>query len=287
MSSTPGDLPKMAARAVEDGCELLIAAGGDGTLNGVLNGLVGRFDAIQLGLLPLGTGNDFARTVNIPRDLDHALAVLRERRAHRIDVIRATTVSAERYFINVSAGGFSSKVSEFADGDVKETWGPLCYARSFIGALPDLNDYHTTIRLDDGEVLTTPAYNLAVANARFVAGGVPIAPAAAVDDGLADMILLPVASLRELASLAPATLLGKHLDHDNIIYRQARKIEVSSSPPMRFNADGELLPAESITFEVLPSALQFIVGPQPTQADAPALESEPVLASAAPAHPAR
>ncbi len=256
------DLERLAGEAAEAGCQTIVAAGGDGTINGILNGLGPHLANVRLGILPLGTGNDFARSIHLPTDPEHALAVLLEGRTQRIDLIRATTATVSRLFLNVSAGGFSTKVSEFAS-DVKDTWGPLCYARSFVGALPELDDYHTKIVLDDGEEISTPAYSVVVANARYVAGGLPIAPDALLDDGLADLLVLPVASLRELATLAPATLLGLHLQDERIIFRRARKITVESQPPMRFNVDGELLPVESVTFEVLPGALEVIVGPTP------------------------
>lgn len=263
-SNSPGEIKLLAHEAAREGFKVIVAAGGDGTLNEVLNGISDYFGQVTLGLLPLGTGNDFARTVNVPDDLDHALAVLREGRTQKIDVLKVSTADTRRYMVNVSAGGFSSKVSEISS-DVKDTWGPLCYARSLLGALPELDDYHTSIRLDDKEVVSTPAYNVVVANARYVAGGIPIAPEASLDDGLADVIVLPVASLPELAAITSTTLLGKHLSSDKILFRRARKIEVTSTPPMRFNTDGELLPAGSVTFEVLPRVLDFIVGPQPVQ----------------------
>lgn len=264
VAEAAGDLERLARAAVQEGCTTIVAAGGDGTVNGVLNGIAGDLAKVRLGILPLGTGNDFARTINLPTDCEHAIAVLREDCTRRIDLIRVTTASISRLFLNVSAGGFSTKVSEFAT-TVKEAWGPLCYARSFVGALPELDDYQTRIRLDDSDEFTTSAYSVIVANARYVAGGLPIAPEAELDDGLADLLILPVATLRELATLAPATILGRHLEDQRIIFRRARKIVVESQPPMRFNADGELLPAETATFEVLPGALEIIVGPQPRQ----------------------
>jgi diacylglycerol kinase (ATP) len=283
----PEDFKRFTTKALEQGCDTIVAAGGDGTLNGVLNALGDRMGDVRLGLLPLGTGNDFARSVNIPTDVEHAVAVLRENRAQEIDVIRVKRGDIVRYMLNVSAGGFSSKVSELADSDLKDTWGPLCYARSLIGALPQLDDYHTEIRLDDQEVVRTPAYNVVIANARYVAGGIPIAPEAMLDDGLADVVILPVASLKDLAGLAPSTLLGKHLTSDRIIFRRARKVEITSEPAMRFNTDGELLPPGPISFDVLPGAIHFIVGPQPAQDAQPVVESEPILARVNPSTPVR
>lgn len=259
----PGEAISLARKARRDGCQQLIAAGGDGTLNEVINGLDGDFAGLRVGLLPLGTGNDFARSIGVPRALDDALDVLARNRAARIDVVRVTN-DRRRYMMNVSAGGFSAKVDEKLTEDVKERWGPLAYARSFVAALPELKDYRTDITLDDAELLDTPAHNVIVANGRYVAGGVPIAPRARLDDGLLDIIVLPLASLPKLALLAPATLLGKHLDNDQLIFRRARKVRVSSDPAMHFNTDGELIGHGPVTFEVLPRAIEFIVGdPEP------------------------
>lgn len=264
------DLPRLAREALELGCEAIVAAGGDGTLNWVLNGLAPALNAgrrVRLGVLPLGTGNDFARTCNIPLDLDHALAVLREGLTRRIDVVRVRTPSLTRYMLNVSSGGFATDVSEAASEEIKDAWGRLGYARSLVGALPQMGSYEAEIRLDDGrEVLSVPALIAIVANGRFGAGGVPIAPKAELDDGLADLVVLPDAKFSDLAMLAPAAFFGRHLEDERILHYRARKIEIRSDPPMRFNTDGEMLPAEPITFEVVPGALDFIVGPTPVVA---------------------
>jgi diacylglycerol kinase (ATP) len=264
------DLPRLAMEALERGCEAIVAAGGDGTLNGVLNGLAPALDAarpVRLGVLPLGTGNDFARTCNIPLDLEHALAVLREGLSRRIDVVRVRTPSLTRYMLNVSSGGFATEVSEQASEEVKDAWGRLGYARSLVGALPQMGSYAAEIRLDDGrETLSVPALIAIVANGRFVAGGVPIAPKAEIDDGLVDLVVVPEAKFSELAMLAPAAFFGRHLEDERILHHRARKIEIRSEPPMRFNTDGEMLPAEPITFEVVPGAIDFIVGPTPVVA---------------------
>jgi diacylglycerol kinase (ATP) len=263
-----GDLERLAGEAIAQGCDTVIAAGGDGTLNHVLNGLTAAFSAdgespprVRLGLLPLGTGNDFARSAGIPVDLEHALAVVREGNTRRVDVIRITTSSCVRHMINVSSGGFGTKVSEVASDGAKDFWGRLGYATSFVGALPERDDYDAAIRLDGREEIAISALGAIVANACFVAGGVPIAPEAQLDDGLLDLIVLPTASLAEIAMLTPVALLGWHLENDRVLFRRARKVEIRSEPPMRFNADGELLPAEPITFEVLPRAIEVIIGP--------------------------
>ncbi len=260
-TSSPGDAKRLAHEAVADGCELVVAAGGDGTINEVVNGLATDFAQARLGIIPLGTGNDFVRSVNIPTELDAALKVLDEARAMAIDVVSVTS-DERRYFINVSAGGFSGLVDEKLTAEMKRAWGPLAYLRSAAMALPDLTDYHTYLTFDDEEQQEVKTYNIVVANARFVAGGIPIAPQAELDDGLFDVMIVPAASLSQLALVAPKIMLGQHVDDERLLFRRARKLRVDSQPKMWFNADGELVGNEPSTFELLPRALNVIVGPE-------------------------
>ena len=254
-----GHAEELAREALYAGVEQVVAAGGDGTLNEVVNGLSEDFGRARLGLLPLGTGNDFARSIQVPDDLEGALAVLREGRTRRVDVARATLQSRSRYFINMSAGGFSGLVSEKADG-VKDRWGPLAYMRAAVDALPELRTFKAAIRLSGAEELDLETYNLVISNGRFVAGGIPAAPQAELDDGLLDLMIVPATTAPKLALLVPQVLLGRHLGSDLLTFRKATRIEIESDPPMAFNLDGELLDEAPSSFEVLPRALEVVVG---------------------------
>jgi diacylglycerol kinase (ATP) len=244
--------------ALGKGCEMIVAAGGDGTLNEVINGLRDEASAVAVGLIPLGTGNDFARTLGLPTDVDKAIALLQAGHTRAIDLVRVTSDEV-RYFVNVSAGGFSGLVDEKLTLEMKKTWGPLAYLRSAAAALPDLRAYRTTLSLDNTESLTLSLYNVVIANGRYVGGGTFIAPEASIDDGLLDIILIQERSAAELALLAAQVALGNHLSSDAIVFRRAAKIAVNSKPGMWFNVDGELVGNEPAEFAVLPRALQFVV----------------------------
>ena len=248
----------------------MIAAGGDGTLNEVLNGLAGGFDRIELGLLPLGTANDFARSVNVPADIGAAAEVLRRGQTRRIDVVRLTTCESPepRYFINVSAGGFSTKVDEKLEKRTKLWWGALGYALSAVKALPDLEPYEVTMAFDDEAAATFPIYNVVVANARYVGGNIPVAPRARLDDGRFDVLVFRAVTLSRLMTLVPRALLGEHLEDDDVLFRQAQRLTISSEPTLELNTDGELIGSCPATFEIVPSAVSFIVGEEPTAAQA-------------------
>ncbi|HEX8295714.1 MAG TPA: diacylglycerol kinase family protein [Chthoniobacteraceae bacterium] len=259
LGTAPGDAERQAAEALSQGWKTIVAAGGDGTLNETLNGVATGLADIRLGLLPLGTGNDFSRVIDVPLDVNAALQIIASGRTRDIDLIRVTS-SRTRLLINVSAGGFSGQVDEKLTEEVKAAWGPLSYVRGFVEALSDLSEYQTEIVLDDDERIQLSAYNVVVANGRYVARGVPIAPTAEIDDGLADLVVVRTASAGTLALLTPQMLVGAHLDNDEILFRRARKIVINSEPCMRFNTDGEFVGDEPAIFEVMPRALRMIVG---------------------------
>jgi diacylglycerol kinase (ATP) len=256
-----GDAQGIAAEAVRSGARLVVAAGGDGTLNEVVNGLAEDFGQTRLGLLPLGTGNDFARSINVPPDLDAALAILERGETRTLDVARASVGAASRYFINMSAGGFSGVVSEKAH-EAKDRWGPLAYLRAALGTLPELQGFRTRLTVNGGERLDLDTYNIVVSNGRFVAAGIPVAPQSKLDDGLLDVMIAPAATIPQLAILVPQVLLGRHTESDLLLFRKATRLEIESDPPMSFNVDGELIGDSPAAFEVLPRALEVVVGPE-------------------------
>ena len=253
-----GDAEKWTHRTIRSGCDYLVVAGGDGTLNEVVNGAARARRAPQIGIVPLGTGNDFARTLGLPLSLDANIDILRAAKSTPIDIVRVKS-KRTRYFVNVSAGGFSGMVDEKITPKIKQTWGPLAYVRGAAAALPKLHAYKTQLVLDDREELSTELYNVVIANGRFVAGGLPIAPEADPSDGLLEVVLIPKLGAAEMALLAAEVVLGKHLSSNATIFRRAGKIAVRSRPGMWFNVDGELVGNAPAVFQIVPNALNFIV----------------------------
>jgi len=254
----PGDAERWARRARISKARLIIVAGGDGTLNEVVNGLGPFAGKMRIGIVPLGTGNDFARTLGLPSSINENIAIVRSGKTTRIDLVRVKS-KRSRYFVNVSAGGFSGMVDEKITRRIKRTWGPLAYVRGAAAALPGLHAYKTEIVLDDDERLSIELYNVVIANGRFVAGGLPIAPTANPSDGKFEVVLIPKLGAAEMALLAAQIILGKHLSSNATIFRQARKIGVRSRPGMCFNVDGEFVGNAPATFQIMPRALNFIV----------------------------
>ena len=253
-----GDAEKWAREAARHGCEYLVVAGGDGTLNEVVNGIARAKQPPKIGIAPLGTGNDFARTLGLPVSLEENIDILRAGKARAIDIVRVRS-DRIRYFINLAAGGFSGIVRTKMTSQIKRSWGPLAYIRGAAAALPKLHAYKTRILLDDDEELSTALYNVVVANGRFAAGGLPIAADADPADALLDVVLIPKRSAPEMALLAAEIILGKHCASSAIIFRRAKKVSIRSRPGMCFNVDGELVGRAPATFQILPHALRLVI----------------------------
>ncbi|WP_412061803.1 diacylglycerol/lipid kinase family protein [Rubrivirga sp. IMCC45206] len=260
---------RAAAEASLEGHDLVVAAGGDGTVHLVANGLMqaGATAATRpaLGILPLGTGNDLARTLAIPIGAHpfEALDALRRAERRALDVVRVSHDDDDdevtQYAINVCAGGFSGAIDEVLTSEMKASWGPLAYLVGAVQALPDLTDYDTRLAWDDGPEERVAAYNVVVANARTAGGGKPVAPRANPEDGLLDVVVIRASA--DLTRLAALVLAGDYLDDDDVVFNRVSRLRVASTPGMWFNVDGELRTNTSILFEAVPGALHVCVGP--------------------------
>jgi len=259
--AAPGHGLRLASTASEEGYDLVVAAGGDGTVNEVVNGLARDFDGVALGIVPLGTGNDLARTLAIPDDPAIAFQLALHGQRRPLDLIRVEGAEKTVYAANVCAGGFTGELDEAMTDEMKAAWGPLSYLIGTVKALPDLDDFETWIAWDDGEPERVEALNIVVANGRTAAGGRPAAPRANPEDGLLDVVVVKKCTSAELAVLAARALTGDYLDSEHVVFRHARRLHVEARPGMWFNVDGELHTDEPITFEIVPGALRVAVGP--------------------------
>jgi diacylglycerol kinase (ATP) len=251
-----------AREAVRDYYDVLVAAGGDGTIHTLVNGLAPHFDAVRLAVLPLGTGNDLCRTLAVPLEADAALGVLDAGRERRIDLIEARTAGRVWHVVNTASGGFGGKMQESLRPEVKSAWGPLAYLRGAASLLTDLQSYLTRITLDDRPPLEEDVLNVIVANGRFAAHGWPVASQASLEDGLLDVVIVKNGDLFDLTEVVAHLVAGDYSDSALVLYRRARRVCVKSNPCMWFSFDGEPETNEPLTFAVLPRALRVLVGPE-------------------------
>lgn len=255
-SRGPGDLAVQAARAVREGAGLVVAAGGDGTLNAVLNGVAhvrGGLARVSLGLLPLGTGNDFARTLDLPTELPAAVDRLAAGRVRRLDAARLN----DRLFLNASGGGFTAETSARVSGRLKAWVGRLAYLVGGAQALRAHTPVLTDVRLDGARHLL-PLQLFAVCNGRTLGGGHVLAPEAEPDDGWLDVCLVHGTSKVDLVTLLPVLSSGRHLDDAKVIYMRARRVSLRFASRTLVNVDGEVDAYSVCRYEVLPGAVRFV-----------------------------
>jgi diacylglycerol kinase (ATP) len=252
-----------AAEEWSDG--LLIVVGGDGTVNEVINGLgrAGFPKDVTLAVLPMGTGNDLAATLAIPDDIEEAEEAIRKNRIRTFDVARIRSEGVgERFFINVSTGGFGAETSSLADEEMKSRWGKLTYFRASLERARDFDVREVRVVLDGVERMLR-AVNVAVGNCRYAGGGWLAAPKANPEDGHLDLVVIEDVGLKEALALSPAALArSDDLDKEGVFSARARKIRVETEPGgLEFTADGELIGDEPAEFEVIPHTLKVVVGP--------------------------
>jgi lipid kinase YegS len=232
-----GDGIHLAARAADRGTDVVVACGGDGTLNEVVNGLDGR--EIPLGVVPLGTANDFARQTGIPEDADHAMDVILRRKPVRID----TASMNGRRFLNVSTGGVGAEATAETPADFKASLGPLAYAITAVRKLAGSEARRASFT-SAGFSLDTEFLAFAVGSARVTGGGTIMTPDASVTDGLLDLCVIEAMSRRDFARLAMSVKRGEHLGLPGVHYAQLPWMKVTGAEPLTVNVDGESLQAQ-------------------------------------------
>lgn len=265
-SREPGDIVHLAREAAADpSIEEIVVVGGDGSLNEALNGIAPDFRP-RIALLPTGTGNDVARALSVPLEIEHALEQVITGREMRVDVVRVEHAARTRYFINASAGGFSATVNELLTGENKGTFGKLAYWLGAGKALGSVESYDLRAAIDDGEEERHEVYNFVVSNGPTIAGGLELAPQATLNDGRLDLLLVPALPFVKCAALLARLATGETAGMSDAVVRRARRVELRASPAMSFNTDGELEGRTPATYEILPGALRFVVPAEPAPA---------------------
>jgi diacylglycerol kinase (ATP) len=251
----------LAEKAADAGFDVVAAAGGDGTVNEVVNGIMRSSHRPALGVVPLGTGNDLARMLAIPLEPEQSLALLMEGERRRLDLYEVVAPSENSYGINAAAGGFSGKVDEKLTPELKAGWGPLAYLISAATVASDIQAYEVRLSFDDEPPIIETVVNVIVANGRTLAGGRRAAPLSNPEDGLLDVIIVRRGTVVELGDAAARLVTGGFLNSRLVTHRRAHSLQLTSDPRMWFNVDGELLTSEPLSFHVVPGALDVVVGP--------------------------
>lgn len=254
-TTSEGDAIQAAAHAVERKFDLVIAVGGDGTLNEVVSGIAPFEKRPKIGLIPMGTTNDFARAVHIPRDIKKAVDIILKGDSIPVDI---GLMNDERYFINIAGGGRLTELTYEVPSKLKTVLGQMAYYLKGIEMLPSIRSSRVRIEYD-GQVFDDSAMMFLIGLTNSVGGFEKLAPDASINDGKFTLLILKELNMAEFIRVASLALRGEHLSDPHVIYAKASEIKVTTEERVLLNLDGEyggVLPA---TFKNLANHIEMYV----------------------------
>lgn len=259
----------LVSQTIESGTDRVIVVGGDGTLNEAVNGIFAQKKVLPheviLGMIPVGTGNDWGRMFQIPSKYEDAISVLKEGKTFKQDVgiIRYSEKEGQksRHFINIAGLGFDAKVVQKANRQKDQgKGGALLYFLNIFNTLMSYKSTHVSIQIDGNRVLEDRVLTMSLGIGKYSGGGMLQTPNAKPDDGLIDLtVIKEMGKLRVIASLKKLYD-GTILKHPRVDGFSGKVIHIKSDPPIYTEVDGESLGLTPAEFEILPGSLQVIVG---------------------------
>lgn len=251
LTTERGDATKAAREATSAGCRTVVAVGGDGTVNEVVNGLVGSRAA--LGIIPCGVGNDFARTLSLPKKWKAACQCIAQGKSRVVDV----GIVNGRYFVNATGAGFDAAVANEVACSRKLIGGIWPYLFAVFRMLVRFKRGKIEFVFDDS-IISTRAWLVAVTNGSTYGGGMKICPQAKIDDGFLDFCVIGDVSLWRVLYYLPLVIIGKHLGLPKIYSGKASKISLIT-PDYHFHMEGEVLTNSRLEISLQPQALRVVV----------------------------
>lgn len=238
----------------------VILVGGDGTISRSLSILSSPSD-LQFGIVPTGTGNDLARSLDIPLgNVEAAWDLAVNGQARAMDILE-TSIDAPKLLMNAVTAGIGGVVAEEIQSETKETYGALAYWMSALSVLSDPPVFRIRLKLDQQKVIEEDVYAFCVANGRCAGGGFVIAPKARLDDGKIHVTVLPVLSTVEMFESGINFVLTNEDAERRIVTYNAREVQFEASPDIPCSLDGEKATFGSMMFRVLPGARMVVGGP--------------------------
>ncbi|MEO3706329.1 lipid kinase [Trichormus azollae] len=252
-TDNPEDLGDVIKRYQQE-IDLVIVGGGDGTLNAAVDAIVDT--QLPLGILPLGTANDLARTLGIPNYLPEACQIIAGGQLRRIDLGWVNG----KYFFNVASLGLSVKITQKLTKEVKRHWGIFAYAAAALQVIWKSRPFSAEIRTN-GESFHVKTVQIAVGNGRYYGGGMAVFHDASIDDQRLDLYSLEINQWWQIIPLLPAIRQGRHIHWRSVRAIQGQEIEIYTSRPYPINTDGEITRYTPAVFRVMPRAISVLVPP--------------------------
>ncbi len=254
--------------ALESGEQAVCVVGGDGTVNEAVNAFVRDDEPLSpqaaLTVIPVGSGTDYAKTVELPTGLDHAERVLQARNSRLVDVGRATFLNRSgdtetRYFANILEAGVGGSVVDKVNRSSKLLGGRMAFLWAIITTLPGYENQFVEVEVDGEVAASGPMNSVIIANGRYYGSGLKPAPMAELDDGLFDVVLIGDVTLGESLSSLGRLRKGEHLELPKVSHLRGRRVKASSPGEVLAEMDGELVGKLPMEVEILPRLLRIRV----------------------------
>jgi len=269
ITTRPGHATEITRKAISEGVELIVAIGGDGTMNEVINGFFTKGKLLRktprLGLLCSGTAEDVVRNLGLPKSLKEQIEVTAGKRTRLIDLGKVTFTTKEgekkeRFYINDCNPGIAAKVVQRVTPELKRLGGFLAFGLASTYTALTYRGHGMTITLDEEKTISGRFLGVAVANGRYAGGGMDFAPNSRMDDGLLDVVMIRDQSVPARLFNFPKIYSGKHINLSWITYLQARRVRIESNQRVALEADGEWLGFLPCEVTLMPKALKICVG---------------------------
>ena len=254
-------------RAADQRFRRVIAAGGDGTVNAVVTAL---FQSVSEGLstpelavLPLGSGNDLARSLGMPLDPHAALEICLQGAAAPMDLLEIELEgSPPRVAGNMVTAGNTGKYLNILTDELKQRWGALCYLWGAVNLLDELEAFRAELHIDEAPPVTVDMLNVFFANGRTSGGGMTVSPGASLDDGLMNVLVIRDGDGLDLAGLTMDYLASDVRENDLVSHYRCRRMRVVCTSPLPLSTDGDAAEARQLTVSVRPGAINAVRGPE-------------------------
>jgi len=264
LTEAPGHAIELAKSAAKKGYELVVSVGGDGTINEIVNGLydAGSMGDVRLGIISTGAGNDYIRTIGIPRHHEEACRCLTKPGKLVVDLGVVEYISngqiTKRLFVNFAGLGFDAEVVKATTQRFKALGSLPSYLIGLLTTVLFYKNREVSLELD-GQAEERKVCVILMGNGKYGGGGMLTTPHADPTDGLLDVLIIDDLSKRDLLWSLPRIYRGTHLTHPKVTVKRAREIDIRPTQQMSVEADGELLGEAPARFHVLPAALNIVV----------------------------
>ena len=266
VTSEPLEASSSARRAILDGSELIITIGGDGTIQETVNGFFSNGNLVnpscQLGIIDSGTGHGFAQSLGLPTGLEQQLEVIHRGHTQSVDLGKVVFSDEngqqrEHYFINECQAGIGGEVVRLVQSKHKRLGGFIAFGAITLFTALRYPNQSMTVEIDGTTRITERFIGVVIGNGNYMAGGMNLIPHARVDDGLFDILFMHEQSIPQRLWNFPKIYSGRHLASPKFTQYRGKKVILSSSERIPFEADGEFLGSLPCSIEILPSALQI------------------------------